>query len=310
VIVALALLAATVDWSFDRYAAPDQLIEVEPGRRINLRCEGRGSPTILLESGLGWSSLSWRKVQPRLAKLTRTCSYDRAGLGFSDPGPMPRRAAVMADDLERLVEKAGLKPPYLLVGNSLGGQPIRLLAFRRPEQVAGIVLADPYVEGQYPALARIEPSLADELRQLAADEEACVEQLRIGVLSAAAAEQRGCIAAPDSSFSPRLTDVLRRQRMSPAGFEAAHSESLMLETGNEQDIARERRNLSPISIIVLSAKGNYASPRFDRTRAALLAKQAEQHHSLAALSSRGGGGGGGGGGGERLRRKEEAIAYS
>lgn len=285
-LLAAALCVGAVH-PLDRYARPGQMVEVEPGRRINLRCDGRGSPTILLESGLDWPSLSWRKVQPALARLTRTCSYDRAGLGFSDPGPLPRRAGVITDDLDRLVRRGAIKAPFLLIGNSLGGQSPRLFAFRRPGEILGLILLDPYVEGQYPILARIEPLIAVELATLSRDEQACVQALRTGALAAAQAEVRDCVAAPDPSFPPQLAATLRRQRMGAAWYEAAYSESLMLDTQSEEDLARERRDLSPVPILVLSAARNFASPRFARTRAALLAKQTELHHSLAALSGAG-----------------------
>ena len=273
--------------AFDTYAKPGRLIEIAPRRHINLRCGGTGKVTIILEAGLGFPSLSWRKVAPSLSRLTRTCAYDRAGLGFSDAGPMPRDTDAIVRDLEAVLAKAKIAPPYLLVGNSLGGQPARLFAFRHPERVAGMVLVDPYVEGQYDAFARIDPSIAADVIALDKEEKACVEALRSRMLTVAQAEQRDCIASPDPAFSTRLMAVLRAQRMSPASFETSYSETLMLDTTNARILELERRDLSPIPIIVLSANQNFEGTSSAATRAALLTEQRRLHAKLAALSSAG-----------------------
>jgi pimeloyl-ACP methyl ester carboxylesterase len=111
---------------YDVYAQPGEMVRVDGDRHINVRCTGSGPVTVSLEAGLGYPSYSWRKVHPRIAEFTRVCSYDRAGLGFSDAGPMPRSASASADDIERLVASGAIKPPLLLVGGSLGGQIVRL----------------------------------------------------------------------------------------------------------------------------------------------------------------------------------------
>jgi pimeloyl-ACP methyl ester carboxylesterase len=95
------------DLSLDVYAEPARLVDIGGGRRLNLRCSGGGTPTVILESGQGMSSMAWRKLQPLAAKTRRVCAYDRAGLGFSDAGPLPRSAQAEADDLYALVGAAG-----------------------------------------------------------------------------------------------------------------------------------------------------------------------------------------------------------
>ena len=113
------------------------------GFRLHLHCSGEGSPTIVLDAALGASSLSWSLVQPELAKLSRVCSYDRAGFGWSDPGPMPRTADRIAEELHTLLERAGVPPPYVLVGHSFGGFIALIFARRFPSVTSGLVLADP-----------------------------------------------------------------------------------------------------------------------------------------------------------------------
>ncbi|MFY9350189.1 MAG: alpha/beta hydrolase [Sphingobium sp.] len=286
----LASLAEAQDarsTSYDRYLKPGELIEIAPGRRLNLRCEGSGSPTVILEAGHAFPSLSWRDVQPALARITCTCAYDRAGLGFSDPGPMPRSADAIVDDLAALLVKAHLPGPYILVGSSLGGQTVRLFAFRYPARVAGLVLVDPYVEGQFSAFAAIDPSIGEEVEQGLREEATCVDALRKGALTPAQAEKQGCIAGSNPRFSPTLNEMLQRQRMRPAWFEAARSESLMLDTDNEQQIARAKRHLGDMPLIVLSAARNFDDPIYAKHRSALRAEQMRLHGGLAALSRSG-----------------------
>lgn len=277
---------ATSASEYDVYAKPGRLVRIDKDRRINLRCSGKGDVTVLLESGLGYPSYSWRKVQPMIAQITRVCSYDRAGLGFSDAGPMPRSASVSADDIKRLVNSGAIKPPLLLVGGSLGGQIVRIYAFRNPWNVAGMILVDPYAEGQYQAFAKIEPSIAQELLDVAAEEKRCLEALRAG-LSDAEAERQECVQTPPSEFSPLLKKVVRAQRMSPKDYEAVYSESLMLDSENETAISREQRNLSPIPVIVLSATNEFNSERLRGVRSVLLFEKARLHQELAALSTKG-----------------------
>src|SRR5580700_7027956 len=120
---------------------PGQLIDVG-AYRMHIDCIGRGTPTVILDSGLGDSYISWRKVQPHIARFTRVCSYDRAGLGYSDFSPRPRTSKDFAQELHILLHNAGIIPPYLLVGHSMGGFDVRLYASLYPSEVAGMVLVD------------------------------------------------------------------------------------------------------------------------------------------------------------------------
>ena len=94
--------------------------------RMNIDCSGQGSPTVILESGLGGASVDWLMVQPEVAKFTRVCSYDRAGYGWSDPGPEPRSSLQIAHELKQLLQAASETGPYILVGHSMGGYDIRV----------------------------------------------------------------------------------------------------------------------------------------------------------------------------------------
>lgn len=94
------------------YTHAQRLVTVEAGRRLNLYCTGRGAPTVVFDSGLGDGTKAWGLVQSVIAAHTRACSYDRAGLGFSDPSARPGTSANSVDGLHRLLQAAGIKPPY------------------------------------------------------------------------------------------------------------------------------------------------------------------------------------------------------
>jgi pimeloyl-ACP methyl ester carboxylesterase len=130
-----------------RYPPPGQMVDVG-GYRLHINCAGSGSPTVVIEAGLGDWSTAWSAVQAEVAKTTRVCSYDRAGMGWSEPGPLPRNAAQFAKELKALLHNASVAGPYVLVGHSLGGLPVRVFAHDYPSDVAGVVLIDSMHPGQ------------------------------------------------------------------------------------------------------------------------------------------------------------------
>jgi pimeloyl-ACP methyl ester carboxylesterase len=116
------------------------------GRTLNLYCSGEGSPTVILDGAIGYG---WAPIQREIAKITHVCWYDRAGHGWSDPGPSPRTSAAMALDLHELLRAAAVPPPYVLVGASFGGFPVRVFAGKYSNEVAGVVLVDSSHEDQH-----------------------------------------------------------------------------------------------------------------------------------------------------------------
>ena len=122
--------------------APGEMVSVG-NHKLHIRCMGEGSPTVILESGAPATSIEWSAwVQPEVAKATRVCAYDRAGLGWSEAGPTPRDAEQITSELHALLENAGIEGPYVLVGHSVGGHHVRVYAERYPDEVAGMVLVD------------------------------------------------------------------------------------------------------------------------------------------------------------------------
>jgi pimeloyl-ACP methyl ester carboxylesterase len=141
VIVALVLAMPTLTQSPQPYPPPGRLVDIG-GRRLHLYCTGEGSPTVVLLAGGGAFSIDWAVVQPKLAQHTRVCSYDRAGLAWSDPGPADETVEQTISDLHTLLKNGGEKSPYLLVGASVGG--IYIQAYQRafPTEVAGLVFSN------------------------------------------------------------------------------------------------------------------------------------------------------------------------
>lgn len=140
--------AATIEASTVQATAPGTFIWIG-NHRLHLNCTGVGSPTVIFDSGLGSSSLDWSRVQPQVASFTRACSYDRAGYGWSDAGPLPRDSANISRELEILLGNGSVPAPYLLVGHSLGGMNVRLFTHNNPGKVVGLVLIDSSHEDQF-----------------------------------------------------------------------------------------------------------------------------------------------------------------
>ncbi|HJU41409.1 MAG TPA: alpha/beta hydrolase [Vicinamibacterales bacterium] len=126
-------------------AAPGALVDIGNGRRLHLLCSGQGAPTIILEAGASSFAIDWTLVQRELAKSNRVCSYDRAGMGWSDPLPTDALATEAAD-LRSLLAAAKVPGPYVLVGASRGGLLIRDYLARYPADVIGLVFIDPGTE--------------------------------------------------------------------------------------------------------------------------------------------------------------------
>src|ERR687893_2753882 len=124
IIIILILLIAPV-LSMAQPQPPGRLVDVGGGISMHIYCTGEGSPTVVLDAGLNGGTMSWAKVQEQVSNHTRVCSYDRAGMSWSEPGPKPRTFMRIADELHALLQAAGEQGPYVLVGHSVGAHTIR-----------------------------------------------------------------------------------------------------------------------------------------------------------------------------------------
>jgi pimeloyl-ACP methyl ester carboxylesterase len=120
----------------------DGVVRVD-GRDFAVRCQGEGSPTVVIDAGLGEASSEWAEIAVELSRTVPVCTFDRAGYGGSDPGPMPRTPRANVDDLKALLAAAGIRPPLVLVGHSFGGLNAQAYWSQYPEEVTGLVLFDP-----------------------------------------------------------------------------------------------------------------------------------------------------------------------
>jgi pimeloyl-ACP methyl ester carboxylesterase len=216
-------VAAAMPAPADRvHPAPvdDGLVDVG-GRRLHFHCVGSGVPTVLMEAGSGGDGGAWQRVQTDIAKQTRACVYDRAGLGFSDKPQKPRAVADIVRDLHALLASAGIRGPYVLVGHSMGALCVRLYAVAHPGDVAGMVLVDSSTEDEDLKLWSLYPP------EMLKDDPADPEALQLDALRAAMAQLRGAnrsigdkplvvltagLTDPDPGISPELS--MRQARIS------------------------------------------------------------------------------------------------
>lgn len=146
------------------YPPPGDLVDVG-GHRLHINCTGTGSPTVVIEAGLGDWSTGWDVVQQGVAKTTRVCTYDRAGWGWSEAGPLPRDAAQFAKELHILLHNANIQGPYVMVGHSLGGFGVRMFVHEYASEVDGVVLIDSMSPGQFTQSQGEVQSQADTMSQ-------------------------------------------------------------------------------------------------------------------------------------------------
>jgi pimeloyl-ACP methyl ester carboxylesterase len=245
-LIVAALSGATYQWHATRedlasIPPPGQLIDVG-GHRLHLWCMGVGAPAVILDSGLGGSSAEWGFVQPEVARFTRVCSYDRAGTGYSDPGPSPRTARRIASELAELVGRSGIDGPLVLVGASSGGLNVRVFASDHTDRVAGLVLVDGSHEDQaheVPRLARFVPLLSS-----------------VGVLRLLGVS----FGLRVESLAPSVQRFARATRFRAAGYQAAADEIIHIRE-SASEVRSSRRKLTIPVVVVSGARGADATWR-------------------------------------------------
>src|SRR5829696_9164849 len=170
------------------YPPPGEMVDVGD-HRLHINCVGQGSPTVILESGLGTMSADWANVQPEVAKTTRVCSYDRAGTGWSERGPTPRDPKQIARELHTLLANAGIDGPYVLVGQSFGGLYVRMYDDMYPKEVEGMVLVDSSHPGMW---TRLPPEVVATLKPPAWQVGAMTFLTRLGVFRLSGGDMTEC----------------------------------------------------------------------------------------------------------------------
>ena len=277
---------ATLAKTPESYAKPGQHIAIGQGRYLNVRCSGSGPMTVLLESGSHADSESWFRVQPLLAAQARVCSYDRAGYGFSDAGPLPRGLDADVADLHALVEAAHLHTPLVLVGHSLGSNIVRRYASGYPGEVAALVLVDPPAQD----LARFmsaqwmkDDAMLDQQRDaFIAGCEAAAERGELARPSPALAQ---CIDKPAPWESKAVAAANHARTLRPAFWHTLRSELAQNVSVFAQPVpANESHGTMPL--VVLQAAGTYADAPADMRKRLEAARDATQRR-IVASSARG-----------------------
>ena len=248
----------------ERYPPIGQMIDVG-GHRLHLYCVGEGSPTVVLEGGHGVVMLSWTLVQPMIATSVRTCAYDRAGLGWSEIGSNPRTPQRIAEELHTLLENAGIEPPYVLVGHSIGGKHIRMFTELYPDEVVGLVFVD----------ARHE--LADPVRtqeQYEADADAYESSLNFYRVLGRLGVARLFGVPLGRSVTPSLNhlpdDVVFRMVMFSVEEDTLQSFIGTEDMANDDQL-RAARSLGEMPVVVLTADSSLDTPNWESVQQNLVA---------------------------------------
>jgi pimeloyl-ACP methyl ester carboxylesterase len=231
---------------------------------------------VIFDAALGGSSLSWSLVHPSIARITRACSYDRAGFGWSESGPLPRTAGRIADELHTLLRVAAVPAPYVLVGHSFGGLVTRLYASRHADEVVGLVLIEPAIPDEWAhptderraliargvrlcrygataarrGLAQVVSALV-RLRALSA------ARLIVGFVSRGGLrrEDEG-ILAPIWKLPPEMRGVLRHMWTQPKFFEALGSQIEMIGESAAEVMREDAADYGDMPLVVISAAGS------------------------------------------------------
>lgn len=267
------------------FSKPATRVDIGHGRHLNLRCSGSGSPTILLEAGLGMTTLAWATLQPMLASTYTVCAYDRAGFGFSDGGPPPRNLAADAADLHALVIAAPVATPFVLVAHSYGTAIAREYGKRHRTDLAGVVLIDPSPMN----LAALTPDDVKEharaIAQITAFAAQCRSAAQKGQLPATSPPLSSCIAPDDPKLPAPLNESISGYKLH-AGFWDATSDELKGDFELSKQPLPNDHSLRDVPLVVLSADGTFADQPADK-RETLEAARARTHAAIVKTSTRG-----------------------
>jgi pimeloyl-ACP methyl ester carboxylesterase len=281
--VCLLFSLAVVAWNqivtrrlHERNPVPGNFYSVD-GHQMHLYCSGEGSPTILIEAGLGHDWLDWQGVQPELSRLTRVCTYDRSGSGWSEPRPGPRDAETIARQLHTLLNRAGMKRPLVLAGHSGGGFYIREFVREFPDESAAVVFIDSASPQQFDELpgfrASYEEFLSDRPRKL------WWERLRIrSGLQRLAGHCRGTPPKNLASLAGQYASEKCRPEYEGADF----GEYVDLETAAKQAVRLTDFGSKPL--LIISRDPNRRTEKMTPEDEKVLAEWDREQETLKSLS--------------------------
>lgn len=246
----IVLTAGASAQSIDEATMPGRLVDVGD-YRLHIDCRGSGDIPVVIDAGAGAWSIFFTHVQHSLIdRGARVCTYDRAGLGWSEPAPGPRTSSQMADDLHRLLQAAGEPSPYVLVGHSLGGLNVRLFAARHPQEVAGVVLAEAAHERQWEHLPEAAWVAVEAAMKNVAG---AAEAARAGAIPAASID-----AAGFARYAPQLRDTYVEAMTTPEPYEGFLQELLGVQDSHRQ-VSDLEEQLGSVPLAVVSAGNSFAA---------------------------------------------------
>jgi pimeloyl-ACP methyl ester carboxylesterase len=270
------------------FAKPQQRVDIG-GRKLNLYCSGSGEITVVFDAPSGSGGWDWFKVQPEVAHHTRACTYDRAGLGFSDPALRPNTSVNAVDDLHKALLAARIKPPYLLVGNSLGGSNVQVYAYRYPEQVKGLVLVEPQSEDETARLNKVSDGKIKQLYTMFEQhDQYCLNEADKGFKTGSEA-MANCVGNPAEFYGPVLGQQVQAMLMKKSYWRARADEFKAINTSDMQ-LRALRKPFGDLPLLVLTRSVSpYADPSKPQSalNKATEDENAKIHRELAALSTKG-----------------------
>jgi pimeloyl-ACP methyl ester carboxylesterase len=283
------LAAPAAQWAAaDAFAKPHQLVDIG-GRKMNLYCSGQGATTVVFDAPSGEAGWNWFRVQPAVARRTRACVFDRAGLGFSDPARRPNTSENVAEDLHKLLTAAGVKPPYVMVGNSLGGANVQVYAYRYPAEVKGLVLVEPQHEDETSRLDKASQGNLKKVYAMVAEQNGyCMAAARKG-MKPGSEERMNCVGNPAETYGPTLGAAVMSATARPAYWRASIDEWDAIKTSDEQ-LRKLRRPFGDLPVVVLTrGVSPYAVPGKPQSalNKAMEDENAAIQQETAALSTRG-----------------------
>ena len=241
------------------FARPGRLVDAG-GFRLNLNCMGKGSPTVVFDSGWGDWSPAWSKVQPQVAKWTRACSFDRAGTGFSEPGPMPRTSVRIAGELRTALHHAGIAGPYILVGSAFGGNNLRTFADLYMPEVAGLVMVDADADDVGPRAMQEEAHRAHA--EIPSDLRKCRDSLA-GHPQQDCARQFFFRGLPEAAWSAELNAKVLEIAQTKLAMYDAYASEMEQTPADEKWLQEHRRSFGSRPIRVLTS-GNHGVGDLDK----------------------------------------------
>jgi pimeloyl-ACP methyl ester carboxylesterase len=277
------------------YAHPGQLVTLPSGRRLNIRCTGKTSPTVILTAGAGDQSLTWRAIQGTLSGTARVCAWDRPGFGFSDPSTEAQDVIHLTNSLEAALAAAMIRSPYVLVGHSLGSFETLMFAFRHPHDIAGIVLVDPAGPFQDERLKRAAPATYAAIDAFQTGEienlRRCIREGKKQPTSDAARAGDDCVMTPEKEYPSDLNQALIRIDSNVAGKEDLLSLLTNMVSGlDSRELQQAWHPLGATPLIVLTAGEPPPIPLSNAAKAqmpALHTEWSKMHDEMARLSTQG-----------------------